>query len=93
MALKRRKVATKLPNAPSSNVSSKSLDVLKAKISHQLHVNKKKLVIPQNKSWDDLKESNIWITPIENEVKSIFNVRSIPCLDNYAQELIHQSQK
>lgn len=75
----------------SSNLSPKSLDVLKMKVQHQLA--KKQLIVPQSTSWDELKRANIWLGFLEEEVKTIFNVRSIPHLDAYAQKLVDQHKK
>ena len=61
------------------------------KVDH--HLNKKKLQIPQVVSWENLKKANPWLGPVEDDVKKLFNVRSIPRLDRYAQKLVDQHEE
>lgn len=82
-----------VPKKRCSNASHDSLRILKMKIDHHLKEENKGLVLPERPLWEDLRILNPWIAPLEEDIKTIFNVHSIPHLDVYAGQLIDQYKK
>lgn len=76
-----------------SNASHDSLRILKMKIDHHLKEENQELILPEHPFWQELRALNPWILPLEEDIKTIFNVHSIPHLDVYAGQLMDQYKK